>query len=123
MREEFGLSEEQVREILDTDLFFHEKQSALKAELKKLRMDMEQVCLSDSFDRKNFLQLAERIADLKKTLYWEKIEACLAIRHLLTPEQIEKLRLHRMNRKKAGSEGLSDSDLIQHLSRKIFLSP
>jgi len=122
MREKLGLSEEQVRDILDTDLFFREKQSALRAELKYLQKKMKQVCLASSFDRTALLLVAGKIAELKKTLYLEKTEARLAIRYLLTSEQVEKLRLHRIERKKEDGNDLSDIVPVQHSSRTIKLS-
>jgi Spy/CpxP family protein refolding chaperone len=98
MIEKLKLTEEQVRDILDTDSFFRTKQATLKTELRELQLDMKQICMAESFDKRILLQIADQIAELKKTLYLEETEARLAIRYLLTPEQVEKLRLNRTKR-------------------------
>ena len=102
MVQELGLTAEQVKKVRDADFAFREKGLPLKAQLDSLRLQMEKAITEDVVDDKTVLSLAEKISGVKGKLFIQKIEARLAGKKILTADQINKLRLNDMQKKKQG---------------------
>lgn len=94
------LSEEQVKELRDTDFISRENCLGLKAELDSLHLKMDKAFSEDSVDKKAVLSLAKQISDVKGKLFIQKIEARLTVGNILTKDQITMLKLHHMDHKK-----------------------
>jgi Spy/CpxP family protein refolding chaperone len=92
MIEELGLTEKQVQELREADFIHREKRLQLKSKLNGLRLEMEKLFSVESVNKTEVLQLAQKISDQKGKLFVRKIESRLAVRKLLTAEQLEKLK-------------------------------
>lgn len=101
--QELELTTEQVKQLRDTDFAFREKRLALRAQLDSLRLQMDKAFSGDTVDHAGVLALAEKVSDVKGKLFRQKIEARLAFGKLLNADQIQKLKLNDMRRKKRGS--------------------
>ena len=89
---ELGLSDEQVKGLKEADFAAREKHLAVKAQLDKLRLDMDKAFAADKVDENAVRQLAERIADLKGKSYMQRIETRLTMGKLLSEAQHDKLK-------------------------------
>ena len=102
MVQELGLTAEQVKKVRDADFAFREKHLELKAQLDSLRLQMEKAFTEDAVDDKTVLSMADKISDVKGKLFIQKIEARLAGIKLLNADQIDKLKLYEMQKRKKG---------------------
>ncbi len=100
MVQELEMTEEQIKELKDTDFTSREKHLALRAQLDGLRLHMEKAFSGDAVDPATVLATAEKIADLKGKLYLQNIESRLALRKILTADQIKELRVYVMEHKR-----------------------
>ncbi|MBT8352480.1 MAG: Spy/CpxP family protein refolding chaperone [Deltaproteobacteria bacterium] len=91
MIQELGLTDEQVRELRKADFIHREKRLQLKSKLDGLRLEMEKLFSVESVNETEVLQIAQKISDQKGKLFVRKIESRLAVRKLLTAEQLKKL--------------------------------
>jgi Spy/CpxP family protein refolding chaperone len=103
MIQKLGLTAEQVKQLRDSDFNFREKRLALKAQLATLRLQMDKAFSDDVVDDTAVLSLAEKISDVKGKMFIQKIEWRLAVGKLLNADQIKKLKLYDLHRKKQGS--------------------
>ena len=92
----------QVKQLRDADFTFREKRLALSAQLDSFHLKMDKAFSDDTVDSTGVLALAEKISDVKGKMFIQKIEARLAVRKLLNADQIQKLKLYDMHRKKQG---------------------
>lgn len=100
--EKLGLTQEQVKQIRDTDFAFREKRLALKAPLDSLRLQMDKAFSEDVVDDTIVLETAKKISDVKGKLFIQKIEARLALGKILNADQINKLKIYKMHQKGKG---------------------
>lgn len=100
--QDLGLTEDQVKGLRDADFAFREKELTLKSQLDALRLKMEKAFSDDTVVESDVIALAQKIADLRGKMFIQKIESRLTVNKLLTADQIKKLRLHDMFRKKKG---------------------
>ena len=100
MVQKLGITAEQVKNLRDADFTFREKQLELKAQLDRLRLQMEKAFTEDVVDDKTVLSLADKISDVKGKLFLLKIETRLTGRKLLNADQINQLKLYDMDKKK-----------------------
>ena len=97
------LSEKQVNQLRDADFTSREKQLELKAQLDRFRLQMDKAFSVDSVDDETVRQLAEKIAGVKGDLFVQDVESRLTVGKILSADQMDKLKLDRMDRKKKGS--------------------
>lgn len=102
MVQNLELTLEQVKQLRDADFTFREKRLGLKAELDRLRLQMEKAFADESVDPQAVLSTAEKIADLKGKMFMLGIESRLSLRKLLNADQIENLKQHIMEQKRSG---------------------
>ena len=102
MVQELGLTAEQVKKVRDADFTSREKHLELKAQLDSLKLQMEKAFTENVVDDKTVLALADKISDVKGKLFMQKIEARLIGIKLLNADQINKLKLYDMQKKKKG---------------------
>lgn len=100
MAEKLELTTEQVMQIREADFAYREKQLPLKAQLESLRLQMEKAFSNDTVDDAAVLSLAEQISDVKGKMFVQGIESRLALKKILSADQIEKLKLHSKHQKR-----------------------
>ena len=91
MIQELGLTDEQVKGLREADFAHREKRLQLKSKLDGLHLEMQKLFSADSVNEAAVLQIAQKISDQKGNLFVRKIESRLAVRKLLTEEQLKKL--------------------------------
>lgn len=120
MVQKLGLTAEQVKKVRDADFTFREKRLALKAQLDSLRLQMDKAFSDDVVEDAAVLTLAEKISDVKGKLFVQDIESRLAVGKILNADQIKKLRLYDMHKKKKGprheNKRMSGHHLVEKLS-------
>jgi len=104
MVEKLQLTDQQVDQLRDLDFAHREKQQASKAELDSLRLQMDKVFTADKVDKATVHQTAEKMADVKGSMFVEKIDSRLALEEILTADQADKLKQYRMNNKRKGKQ-------------------
>jgi Spy/CpxP family protein refolding chaperone len=104
MVEKLALTDEQVDQLRDLDFTHREKQQALKAELDSLRLQMDKAFTDDNVDKAAVRQTAEKIADVKGSMFVKKIDSRLALEEILTDDQVDKLKQYTMNKKGKGQQ-------------------
>jgi Spy/CpxP family protein refolding chaperone len=100
--QEVNLTDDQVKQIRDADFSFREKCLTLKAQLDGLHLEMDKAFSDEKVDNAAVLSLAQKISDIKGRLFIQEIEARLAPGKILNKDQIEKLKLHKLDQKKQG---------------------
>ena len=100
--EDLALTDEQVGQLRDLDFNHREKQQASKAELDKLRLEMDKAFTAKNVDRAAVRQTAEKMADVKGRMFIEMTEARLAVQNVLNADQLEKLNQYRRYHKRQG---------------------
>ena len=98
--QELNLTKDQVQQLRDADFSFREKCLALKAQLDGFHLQMDKAFSAEKADNAAVLSLAQKISDIKGKLFIQDIEARLAFGKILNKDQIEKLKLHKMDQKK-----------------------
>ena len=99
MVEKLQLTDQQVDQLRDLDFNHREKQLASKAELDSLRLQMDKAFTAKNVDKAAVRQAAEKVADVKGSIFVEKIDSRLAFEEILTAEQIDTLKQYRINKK------------------------
>lgn len=102
MVEKLGLTPEQVKKVREADFASREKQLPLKAQLESLHLQMEKAFSDANVDDAAVVSLAEQISDVKGKMFVQRIESRLALKQVLSADQIEKLKQHAMHPKKRG---------------------
>jgi Spy/CpxP family protein refolding chaperone len=90
-----GLSAEQVTQLKEADFAAREKALPLKSELDGLRLKMDQAFAAEPVDEKAVVELTEKISAVKGKLAVQRTEAKLAMKKILTPEQLDKMQSMR----------------------------
>ena len=104
MVENLELTKEQVKQLREADFAFREKHLVLKAEIDRLRLQMDRAFSDDSVNDTAVLQLAKQISDVKGKLFVQNIESRLALGKLLNADQIKKMKLYDMHQGRKGPE-------------------
>ena len=103
MIQKLELSKKQVNQLREADFTSRKKQLELKAQLDSFRLQMDKAFSGDSVDDKAVRLLAEKIAGVKGDLFVQNVESRLTVGKILSADQMDKLKLHRMHHKKKGS--------------------
>jgi len=112
MVQDLGLTEDQVKKIRDADFTSREKRLALKVQLDSLRLEMDKAFSGDTIKDAAVLSLAQKISDVKGKMFVQGIESRLLLGKILNADQLEKLKLFKMQRKRKGR-----SHSRKHISR------
>ncbi|MCI5146821.1 MAG: periplasmic heavy metal sensor [Candidatus Electrothrix sp. AR3] len=99
MVQDLGLSPDQVTKLKQADFSAQEKRLDLRTEMSKLKLEMNQAFAADVVDNKVVRELAGKIAAVKGKMSVKKVEARLAMRNLLTPDQVKKMKMIRQSRR------------------------
>jgi Spy/CpxP family protein refolding chaperone len=102
MVENLGLSGDQVKKLTDMEYGCREKQLQIQSRIEMLQLQMDKAFSSDKVEDGEVLKLAKEISGLRGEQYVQKIESKLAVRKILTPDQMKKLDLYRMNHHQKG---------------------
>lgn len=105
LKQQLGLTDEQVKKITELRTEHLNKVSKIAAELAAKRAELRALWLVEKPDEKRIRELTEQIAKLQAELATERTNFQLEIRKILTPEQLSKLPLFR-GRKFAPELGL-----------------
>ena len=98
--EKLKLTESQVKQLRDLDFSHRETVLPLKSQIESNRLKMDKAMSADMVDRKAVLTAAKKIADLKGKIFVQTTEARLAVKKILTDDQINELKdLSRQKRK------------------------
>jgi Spy/CpxP family protein refolding chaperone len=100
--QDLGLSEDQVKKLKDIDFSFREKQLKTRSQMAALQLEMDKELSTDKVEEEAVLKLAKKLSDIKGEKYVQEIESNLAVRKILTQDQIKKLNLYRMSNKQKG---------------------
>mgnify|MGYP001823838222 FL=1 len=92
MVQDLELTDEQVKGLREADFAHREKRLQLKSKLDGLHLEMEKRFSADPVNESDILQLAQKISDIKGKLFVRRIESRLAVRKLLTEDQLKKLK-------------------------------
>ena len=104
MVQKLELTENQVKQIRDTDFTFREKHLALKSQLDNFHLQMEKAFSNDRVDDTAILKAAQAISDVRGKLFVQNVESRLALGKILTADQIKKMNLYDMQPKRKGPE-------------------
>ncbi|RPJ79683.1 MAG: hypothetical protein EHJ94_07785, partial [Deltaproteobacteria bacterium] len=102
MVEDLGLSGDQVKKLKDMDYACQEKQLKIESQIDTLQLQMDKAFSSDKVEDAEVLKLAKEISTLKGEKFVQKMESKLAVRKILTLDQMKKLDLYRMNHPQKG---------------------
>lgn len=100
--QELNLTKDQAKQLRDADFSFREKCLALKAQLDVFHLQMDKAFSDENVDNAAVLSLAQKISDIKGQLFIQEIEARLAVGKILNKNQMEKLKLYKIDQKKQG---------------------
>ena len=104
MIEKLELTDGQVDQLRDLDFTHREKQQVLKTQLDRLRLQMDKAFTEVNVDKATVRKTAEKMADVKGSMFVEKIDSRLALEEILTDDQVDKLRQYRINKKRKGMQ-------------------
>ena len=104
MIEKLELTDGQVDQLRDLDFTHREKQQVLKTQLDSLRLQMDKAFTEVNVDKAAVRQTAEKMAEVKGSMFIEKIDSRLALEEILTDDQVDKLKQYRMNKKRKGMQ-------------------
>ncbi len=125
MAQALALSENQVKQIRDTDFTFREKHLVLKAQLDRLHLQLDKVFSNDRVDDTAVLKIAQEISDVKGKGFVQDVESRLALGKILTADQIKKMNLYDMQPKRkgpgpGGKHKLQDGSMERPCDEKPF---
>lgn len=102
MVQKLELSQKQVDQLRDADFTTREKQLELKAQLDRFRLQMDKALSGDSVDDQAVRLLAEKMAGVKGDLFVQDVESRLTVANILSADQMDKIKRHRMQHEKKG---------------------
>jgi len=107
MTDELGLTEEQMDSMRDVRYNFRKAQIGLRAELKTARLELRYLMMEESPNQGQIGKLVDKIADTQKELLKQRIDKKLAMKEILTAEQLKKFMKMRGGHGK-GKMGMGD---------------
>ncbi|MFN3421828.1 MAG: Spy/CpxP family protein refolding chaperone [Armatimonadota bacterium] len=93
LKQQLGLTDEQVKKLTELRTKHLDKVSKLAADLAAKRAELRTLWLAEKPDEKRIRELTEQIAKLQAELAFERVNFQLEVRKILTPEQLSKLPL------------------------------
>jgi Spy/CpxP family protein refolding chaperone len=93
MAVELGLTDEQISQLKNADLFFRERYMKLKNEWDYLHLKIENTLSDETVDEEAVREAAREMAGVMGALFFQHIELNLTAERILTPDQRGKLKL------------------------------
>ena len=103
--EKLALTSEQVNQLRTADFSARETRLETRAQLDRLKLQMDKAFNQDSIDQAAVRQLARQMADVKGRLLVQGVESRLTVGQILNADQISMLKQHEMQRRHQGSKG------------------
>lgn len=100
--QDLGLTDEQVRQLRDTDFLFKERHLELKAKLDRLHLQMEKAASEETVDETAVRETAQKVADLIGKLFVQDFESHLATEKILSSEQRKKMKMLELGERPKG---------------------
>ena len=116
--EKLALTDEQVSQLRDADFSAREEHLEARAQLDRLRLQMDKAFSQDSIDQAVVRQLARQMADVKGRLLVQDVESHLAVGQILNADQISMLRQHEMQQGKQGPKKGDKCGARRHLAQR-----
>lgn len=101
--QQLELTEGQLAQLREADFTFREKRLALKAQLDRLRLQMDKAFSEDTVDDTAVRKAAQEMSDVRGKLFVQHVESRLAVGKILNSDQVKKLKLYGMHQKKQGA--------------------
>lgn len=88
--DELGLTDEQINSIRDIQYNSRKTEIELRADLKISRLELRHQMAQDKPDQKEISNLIDKIGETQKKLLKQEVDRKLAMKGILSPEQLEK---------------------------------
>lgn len=118
MVQKLELTENQVKQIRDTDFTFREKHLVLKAQLDSFHLQLDKAVSNYRVDDTAVLKIAQAVSDIKGKLFVQNVESRLALGKILTADQIKKINLYDIQPKRKGPGQSGESRIPAPLMEK-----
>jgi Spy/CpxP family protein refolding chaperone len=99
MMQKLNLTEQQQAQIRKLHVDFQKKQIQNQAKIKLARLDLSQMLQADKPDRPAIEKIIRDISSLETDTKLARVDQMLAIRNVLTPDQLKTWKEQRMNRR------------------------
>jgi Spy/CpxP family protein refolding chaperone len=99
MMQKLNLTEEQQAQIRKLRVDFQKKEIQNEAKIKLARLDLGQMVQADKPDRSSIEKAIRDISSLQTDTKIARVDQMLAIRNILTPDQLKTWKEQRMNRR------------------------
>lgn len=100
--QELELTENQLKQIKDTDFAFREKHLVLRSKLDSFHLQLDKAFSNDRVDDAAILKIAQAVSDVESKLFVQNVESRLALGKILTADQIKKMSLYTIQPKRKG---------------------
>lgn len=105
MAEGLNLTDEQINNIKDIRYNFQKAVIGLRADLQTSRLELRHQMMQDKPDQQQISLLVDKIGETQKQLLKQEIDRKLAVKAILTPEQLKKFLQMREGRMDGRMEG------------------
>jgi Spy/CpxP family protein refolding chaperone len=102
MVQKLALTENQVKQIKDMDFSFRERHLTLKAQLDSFHLQLDKAFFTESIDDTAVLKIAQKISDVRGSMFVLSVESRLSLGKILTADQIKKMSLYDMQPERKG---------------------
>ncbi len=92
LRQELGLSDAQVDQLRKMRVESRKADIRRRADLQVARLDLHELMTASALDERAVTAKAKEVSDLQAAGFRAHVDSMLAMRKVLTPEQVEKLR-------------------------------
>ncbi len=106
---ELGLTDEQVSKLKEADFATREKALDLRSKMENYGLELEKAFSASTVNEKRVREIAAQMKDVRGEMFMQRIESWLTAKKILSPEQIDKLKENRMERRKH-RRGFGDDD-------------
>jgi Spy/CpxP family protein refolding chaperone len=98
MMQKLNLTDEQQAQIRKLHVDFQKKEIQNEAKIRLARLDLSQMMLLDKPDRAAIEKTIREIGSIQTDTKLARVDQMLAVRNLLTPEQLKTMKQNMMNR-------------------------
>ena len=105
MKQELGLSDQQVSQLQKLRMDGRKAAIRRRADTELARLGLQEIMQAQSVDEKALQARIKELSDLQAANLRARVDAQLALRKILTPEQQEKLKQLRAERPRGGDDG------------------
>jgi Spy/CpxP family protein refolding chaperone len=105
---ELNLTDDQEKQMQDLRLDLEKKMIPLEAELKTKNLEMKELHMADTPNKKKMMAQIDKISETKVKMEKAKLEHRLQVREILTPEQQKIFAQQKKHHKRSGDESKCD---------------